>query len=144
MTWSDFFSSQLFGIILGALLTAGFTWFVDFLKSKRDRGLYIKQKREELYINVCQVLMEHEKYRRSHEWPKKCKTMFNALQGQMLIYASKKIYDEYYVLDTEICNCYDTIRSQKQIEAKSNEMADKIVKLATKMRKELGIKDKLQ
>ena len=144
MTLSDFFSSQLFGIILGALLTGGFTGFLEWLQSKRSRGIYIKQKREELYMAVCQVLMEHEKYRRSHEWPKKCKTMFNELQGKMLIYSSKKIYDEYYKLDEEICNCYDTICSQRKIAAKSNEIADKIVKLATKMRKELGIKDKLQ
>ena len=144
MTWSVFFSSQLFGIILGALLTGGFTGCWEWLQSERSREIYIKQKREELYIAVCQVLMEHEKYRRSHEWPQRCKTMFNELQGKMLIYSSKKIYDEYYKLDTEIWNCYDKMKDQRKIEEKSNEIADKIVKLATKMRKELGIKDKLQ
>ena len=66
--------------------------------------------------------------------------MFNALQGQMIIYASKKIYDEYYKLDSEICRCYNKMHDVKAIEAKADEMADKIVAFGTKMRKELGIK----
>lgn len=66
--------------------------------------------------------------------------MYNELQGPMLIYASKRLYDEYYELDREICQSYDKIHSKGKIEAKSNEIADKVEKFATKARKELGIK----
>ena len=109
-----------------------------------EQEQHIKQKREELYIKVCQVLMEHEKYCRSHQFPKKCKDMYNELQALMLIYASKEIYEEYYELDTEICNCYTKLHNKNSIEAKSNKIADKIEDFAKKMRKELGINSILQ
>ena len=32
----SFLHSQLFGIILGAFLTGGFTWFCDWRRSKRE------------------------------------------------------------------------------------------------------------
>lgn len=143
MTWHNFFSSQLFGVIIGAAITGGFTWLLDYFKSKRERKQYLIQKREELYIKACAVLMEHDKYRRDHEWPEHCKTMYNDLQGPMLIYASKKIYKKYYELDAEICECYDKIKGEKAIGIKSNEIADKIEQFATIMRKELGIKGAL-
>lgn len=132
------------GVVIGAVITLCGLEIQSWLQLRRERRLHIMRKREELYINACQVLMEHDKYRRDHQWPKKCKDMFNELQGQMLIYASKKIYDEYYDLDSEICVCYDKIKDKKKVEANSRKMADKIVDFATKMRKELGIKDKLQ
>lgn len=128
------------GVVVGALITLIGLGVQSWLQSRRERKLHIMRKREELYINACTVLMEHDKYCRDHQWPKKCKEMFNELQGQMLIYASKKIYDEYYELDSEICVCYDKIKDKKKIEAKSHKIADKIVIFATKMRKELGIK----
>ena len=138
--WHDFFSSQLFGVIIGAVITGGFTWLLDYFKGRRERKQYLIHKREELYIKACAVLMEHDKYCRDHEWPDICKTMYNELQGPMLIYASKRLYDEYYKLDREICQSYDKIHSKGKIEAKSNEIADKVEKFATKARKELGIK----
>ncbi|MBP3316577.1 MAG: hypothetical protein J6L70_03195 [Alphaproteobacteria bacterium] len=140
MSWNDFFSSQLFGVIIGALMTGGFTWLLDCLRYKRERKAHIQQKREELYIQACHVLMEHDKYCRDHEWPKKCKEMFNELQGKMLIYASKKIYKQYYALDTEICSVYAKMKSKKQREEMSNQIADKVEAFASAMRKELGIK----
>lgn len=140
MTWSGFFSSQLFGVIIGALVTGGFTWLLDYFKSKREYKQRIKQKREDLYIKACIVLMEHDKYRRDHEWPDSCKTMYNELQGPMLIYTSRRIYKKYYELDSEICQCYDKMKSKRAIAAKSDEIADKIEDFAKDMRKELGIK----
>ena len=128
------------GVVVGSLITLIGLGIQSWLQSRRERKLHIMRKREELYIEACQVLMEHDKYRRNHQWPRKCKDMFNALQGQMIIYASKKIYDEYYKLDSEICQCYDKMRDARAIEAKADEMADKIVAFGTKMRKELGVK----
>lgn len=140
MSWNDFFSSQLFGVIIGAMLTGGFTWLLDYFKSKREYKQHIKEKREELYIQACHVLMEHDKYCRDHEWPKKCKEMFNELQGKMLIYASRNIYKQYYALDTEICSIYAKMKSKKQREEMSDQIADKVEAFASEMRKELGIK----
>ena len=128
------------GIVGGSIITLFGLGIQSWLQSRRERKLHIMRKREDLYIDACQVLMEHDKYRRNHQWPQKCKDMFNELQGKMIIYASKKIYDEYYVLDSEIQQCYNKMRDKRAIEAKADEMADKIVAFGTKMRKELGIK----
>lgn len=102
------------GVVVGALITLLGLGIQSWLQSRRERDLHIKQIREDLYIKVCSVLMEHDKYRRDHEWPDCCKVMYNELQGAMLIYASRQIYKKYYALDSEICQCYDKIKSKKR------------------------------
>lgn len=128
------------GVVVGAMMTLIGLGIQSWLQSRREEKQHIKRKREELYIKICYVLMEHDKYRRDHEWPDCCKVMYNELQGPMLIYASRKIYKKYYELDSEICQCYDKIKSRKEINKKSDEIADKIEAFAEEMRKELGIK----
>lgn len=128
------------GVVIGALITLFGLGVQSWLQAKRENKQHLKRKREELYIKACAVLMEHEKYCRDHEWPDCCKVMYNELQGAMLIYASRQIYKKYYALDSEICQCYDKIKSKKEINKKSDEIADKIEAFAEEMRKELGIK----
>lgn len=128
------------GVVIGALITLFGLGVQSWLQAKRENKQHLKRKREELYIKACAVLMEHDKYRRDHEWPDCCKVMYNELQGAMLIYASRQIYKKYYALDSEICQCYDKIKSKKEINKKSDEIADKIEAFAEEMRKELGIK----
>ena len=55
MTWADFFSSQIFGIIVGALITTGFTWFLDWRKSVREQKFRSIEKRNEAYFAVFDV-----------------------------------------------------------------------------------------
>ena len=55
MTWADFFSSQIFGIIVGALITTGFTWFLDWRKSVREQKNRSIEKRNEAYFAVFDV-----------------------------------------------------------------------------------------
>ena len=128
------------GVIVGALMTLIGLGIQSWLQSRREEKQHIKRKREELYIKVCYVLMEHEKTGRYKEINKHCKDVFNELQAPMLIYASRKIYKEYYKLDSEIWQTYAKIHTKKQAEQFSNEIADKIEAFAEKMRKELGIK----
>ncbi len=128
------------GVFVGALMTLIGLGIQSWLQSRREEKQHIKRKREELYIKVCYVLMEHEKTGRYKEINKHCKDVFNELQAPMLIYASRKIYKEYYKLDSEIWQTYAKIHTKKQAEQFSNEIADKIEAFAEKMRKELGIK----
>lgn len=128
------------GVVVGALITLIGLGIQSWLQSRREEKQHIKRKREELYIKVCYVLMEHEKTGRYKEINKHCKDVFNELQAPMLIYASRKIYKEYYKLDSEIWQTYAKIHTKKQAEQFSNEIADKIEAFAEKMRKELGIK----
>lgn len=55
------------GIVIGALITLFGLGVQSYLQSRRERKLHIMRKREELYIEACQVLMEHDKYRRNHQ-----------------------------------------------------------------------------
>lgn len=57
----EFLNSQLFGIILGAILTGGFTLLIDFYKSKREERIYLKRKREVLYQKMYDFSMRFEK-----------------------------------------------------------------------------------
>lgn len=55
MTWAEFLSSQIFGIIVGALITTGFTWFLDWRKSVREQKNRSIEKRNEAYFAVFDV-----------------------------------------------------------------------------------------
>ena len=49
----DFFHSQLFGIILGAVLTGGFSFVSDMYKSARDeKNIFKTKKRTPISKNV--------------------------------------------------------------------------------------------
>lgn len=127
------------GIVIGALITLFGLGIQSWLQSRRERKLHIMRKREELYIEACQVLMEHEKWCRYHGENQHCKDIFNELQSPMLIYASKNIYDKYYKLDSEIWATYAKVHTKKQIKNISDNIADKIELFAEDMRRELKI-----
>ena len=143
MTWWQWLISLLFGLVGTAI--GGYISYKTMLAQQNNQreiehDRHIKQKREELYIKACYVLMEHEKWCRYREKDQYCKDIFNELQAPMLIYASRSIYDKYYKLDSEIWQTYAKIRTKKQVEKISNEIADKIEDFAKDMRQELGIK----
>lgn len=144
MTWAQFFSSQIFGIILGSLLTAGFTWFVEWRKSVGEQKVHLREKREEVYLEACDILMRldkcyREKYVEQDEY-EEYKKLFNDLQSHMLVYASSEIYDEYYILCEEIATLYAGIKKKKQREKLQRINANKVEQFANKIRKELGVK----
>lgn len=63
----QFFSSQTFGVIIGAVLTAGFTWFIEYLRAKREEKLYLKRKREEVYLKLLDLLSEYTELHRDNK-----------------------------------------------------------------------------
>ena len=143
--WKDFLSSQLFGVILGSLLTAGFTCFLDWLKSKREEKIHLREKREETYLKVLDVLTRHEKccreiYIREEEY-EEYKKSYNDLLSYMMVYASPAVYREYYKLCNEISDAYSKVKKRKYMENTQNLNADKIEKFANKIRENLGIKE---
>lgn len=74
MTWSDFFSSQTFGVIIGAVLTAGFTWFVEYLRAKREEKLYLKRKKEEAYLSALEVFLDTMNIVDDEKWAQNIKS----------------------------------------------------------------------
>ena len=143
MTWAEFLSSQTFGIILGSVLTAGFTLFVEWRKSVGEQTVHLREKREETYLRVIDVLTRHEKcYREKRvieDEYEEYKKAFNDLQSYMMVYASPTIYKEYYKLCNDITDTYIKIKKRKDRENMVETNAKKIEKFADKIRKELGI-----
>ena len=141
MTWAQFFSSQIFGIILGSLLTAGFTWFVEWRKSVGEQKVHLREKREEVYLKACDILMRldkcyREKYVEQDEY-EEYKKLFNDLQSHMLVYASSEISLRRR---REIATLYVGIKKKKQREKLQRINANKVEQFANKIRKELGVK----
>ena len=44
------------GVIVGSIVSVGFTWFVEWRKSKSDEKIYLKRKQEEAYLNILMIL----------------------------------------------------------------------------------------
>ena len=65
MDWSVFIKENLdiflggffslVGVIVGAILTSGFTFFIEYLRAKREEKLHLKRKREETYTKILQI-----------------------------------------------------------------------------------------
>lgn len=102
------------GIVLGSLITILGLFCQSLFQFHRERKQHIMRKREELYLKACEVLMEHDKYCSQHNFNKRCKEKFNEIQAMMLIYASRKIYDNYYTLDGKIVSSYNGITTKKK------------------------------
>jgi len=127
------------GIALGSLITILGLFCQSLFQFHKEQKQHIMRKREELYLKACEVLMEHDKYCSQHNFNKRCKEKFNEIQAMMLIYASRKMYDAYYALDSEIITSYNEIRNKKKTEEIANKNADKVESFAENMRKELNL-----
>ncbi len=131
MTWNEFLSSQTFGIILGAFLTAGFTWFIEWRKSIIEDRKHIRDKREEVYEQLLTILMPiYNSWILSKIDKKFQKKPFDIEHIEILLnmYGSQKIlwiFNDLPLTHWEI----------------SSETIDVIKKLKKQMRKELGIRD---
>lgn len=127
----DFFSSQLFGVIIGALLTGGFALLLDWLRSEREHTQHIRQKREELYIQILDVLMVYNmsKHNSLQKQTQEVLVTINKLQAHVGLYASKKVFNGYYKI-------LDAIQDNKDKETIRLQIMD----FTQKIKKELGIK----
>lgn len=137
-------------IIGGAFTILGvvISWLLNFIQShfqnKREQLIHLREKREDVYLRACDVLMRNDKcYRKQrvtlNEY-EEFKNLFNELQSLMLIYASSDVYKEYYKLSKEIYTTYEGLKSRKEREQVMYINADKIEEFANKIRKELGVK----
>lgn len=44
------------GVIVGSIVSVGFTWFVEWRKLKSDEKIYLKRKQEEAYLHILTLL----------------------------------------------------------------------------------------
>lgn len=118
-------SDALCGVIIGGIITAVFTWFLDYLKTKREEKTYIKRKSEAVYLKMLNVLLLHrqEICLNKKEITEELTNKLNEYYPEINIYASKNLKEIYNT----------TIKNLKE----KNE--EKV--LINAIRKELGIKD---
>lgn len=142
MTWAEFLSSQTFGIILGSLLTAGFTWFVEWRKSISDEKNHLQRKREELYVQMYDLVMRYEKDARTYKSKKyiseETRDIFNEIEPKT-IWATVNIREKFYSLFGEIMESANSYK--KHWEKTSDKNREKILNFKEQIRKELGLKN---
>ena len=123
MTWSDFFASQTFGVIIGSLLTAGFTWFIEWRKAATEQKFHIREKREETYLKILSIY-----YTQRQEQNVPVKKIISQLPIMI-----EKIYPAINVWGSKkVKSIYDKVMKSKD---NQEELLIKTI------REELGIKD---
>lgn len=137
----SFLKSQLFGIILGAILTGGFSWFIEWRKTSKDEQIYLKRKREALYQMMYDFSMRYEKDIRTRKdtWmSKETKDLWNTIQVESIL-GSQKTMDWFYDLYAELQENF--VKTPNNIKKVHNRNNKKIIEFYTHIKQELGIKD---
>ena len=136
----SFLHSQLFGIILGAFLTGGFTWFCDWRRSKREEKLYLKRKRESLYQKMYDFSMRFEKDIRTKKMPKMSqgtKDCWNEIQIES-IFGKHSTMEYFYDLYEDLQNNLEISPNIIEVHQENNR---RILEFYALIKNELGIKD---
>ena len=112
------------GVIIGAVLTAGFTWFIEYLRAKREEKLYLKRKREEAYLSALEVFFDTMNILDGEKWTQNIKS------------ASAKI--ALYLPDNDVKEYTDIVAL-----IRSGNVPDdsRMEKFASHCKRKLGIKD---
>lgn len=137
----EFFTSQIFGIILGAILTGGFTLIVDLIKLNREEKTYIKRKRESLYQKMYDFSMRFEKDIRTKKntiMSKGTKDLWNEIQIES-IFGKQSTMETFYDLYEDLQeNLEKSANNILEVHIQNNQ---RILEFYSHIKKELGIKD---
>ena len=135
-------NDTLIGIIVGAILTGGFTWFIEWRKSVGEQKVHLREKREELYEQMYDFVMRYEKDARTYKSRKyiseETRDAFNAIEPKT-IWAVVNIREQFYSLFGEIMDSANSYK--KHWEKTSDKNRKKILDFKEEIRKELGLKD---
>lgn len=131
MTWSEFFSSQLFGFVIGALLAGGVNWLLDLFRSKREHRQHFQLRREETYLEALDVLQKYCEYAHSIDIRevRSANEKLKTIQTKMGVFASKKISSRY----NKIISAITPFAERKKV-------SNMIQELQIAIRDELGVK----
>lgn len=127
-------------ILLGAVITTGFNWFIENRKRKKDDELYLKRRREEIYTKCYTFLMASDchfnNFRLERKLTRDLSIMYNEIQA-IMIFSSLKISELFYYTVREI---KDNIKNNDFDEAYVLNHK-KVLEFLGEIRKEMGIKD---
>ena len=136
----EFIHSQIFGIILGAILTGGFTWLCDLRHFKREEKLYLKRKRESLYQKMYDFSMRFEQDIRTKKIPKMSqgtKDCWNEIQIES-IFGKHSTMEYFYDLYEDLQNNLELSPNIIEVHKENNK---RILEFYAHIKNELGIKD---
>ena len=137
---TEFFQSQLFGIILGSLLTSGFTLLCERIKASREDRIYLKRKRESLYQKMYDFSMRFEKdirTKKSTIMSKGTKDLWNEIQIES-IFGRQATMECFYDLYEDLQNNLEKFPNILEVHKQNN---GKILEFYALIKTELGIKD---
>lgn len=124
-------------VLLGALISCGTTWFLDWLKFGRENDVYYRKKREETYLEMLEVIenvFTFVTFKQINCTPDMdLKKTTDSLSAKAKLYVKKQIADDYHKLMTDL---YENNKGEKGF------TFSKWEKLVSDIRKDLNIKDK--
>lgn len=86
-------------VLLGAIISCGTTWFLDFLRYRREEKIYYKRKKEETYIKMQKLITDFmgrwNEVKQGHIC-KELRIKYNDIRPEAHIYANQSITDEFY------------------------------------------------
>ncbi len=136
-----FLDSQLLGVIIGAILTGGFTFLFDCIKSSREEKIYLKKKRESLYQKMYDFTMRYEKdirEKKSISLSKEVRDSWNKIQYES-IFGRQETMDYFYDLFYDLQQSLE--ENNNNIEKAHELNNNRILEFYAFIKKELGIKD---
>ena len=96
---------SLGGVIIGALISCGTTFFLDCIKSKREEKLHYKRKREETYIEMQDFITDlnaHWNELKKNFLNNDLRLKYNALRSKAHTYCKKEIVDYFYEIANDL------------------------------------------
>lgn len=111
--------NPLVGVLIGSIITALFTWFLDYLKNKREERGYFLRRKEEVYVQALNLFMAIPVDSNWGEFDlsENVKKRMFGLCPTVNFYAPKEIKDEYFaILNKILSNKFDVERLNKDID----------------------------
>lgn len=92
-------------IIIGALISCGTTFFLDWIKCNREEKLHYKRKREETYIEMQDYITDlnaHWNELKNNVLSVDLRLKYNALRSKAHTYCKKEIVDYFYGIANDL------------------------------------------
>lgn len=123
-------------VLLGALISCGTTWFLDWLKFDREEKTYYRRKREETYLEMLEnidavfnaTISKHFQIENNID----TKKTTNSLRAKAKLYVKKQVADNYHSL---MANLYEDNNGENGF------TFTKWDRLVSDIRNDLNIKD---
>lgn len=148
MNWDAFYQENHEVIIggtftlLGVVIGWSLNLFQNYFANKRADRLHLRDKREELYVEMYEFVMRYEKDARTYKSrkyiSKETRDAFNAIEPKT-IWAAVNIRNLFYSLFGEIMDSANSYK--KHWEKTLDKNRKKILDFKEQIRKELGLKD---